>query len=144
MDANQLGRRNLTRDQFEISIGRLYRREKKTRAEAGSLKGKSIDQNDPCITADRIAGEYKVSAPTVKRYAKKAEEFERLEKEKPEVAKAIKSGERSFKEIKKEEKLKTAKAQYTQQTKQQIQTAPVVEVSYKNYNYPYSFYLQVP
>jgi hypothetical protein len=32
-----------------------------------------------------------VSAPTVKRYAKKAEEFEQLQDEEPEVAKKIES-----------------------------------------------------
>ena len=99
MDANQLGRRNLTKDQYEISIGRRYEREKTIGHGA-----KTAYQNDTqnIQTADRIGDEYKISAPTVKRYAKKAKEFEKLQEEKPEVAKAIWSGEKSFKDVQKE------------------------------------------
>ena len=47
MDANQLGRRNLTEDQWQISIGRRYNREKKGITERGNQYTKSAtDQND--------------------------------------------------------------------------------------------------
>ena len=52
IDKNQLGRRNLTDDQRIIIIGRRYNREKKSRSEAGSMKGKSIDQIDTSFTAE--------------------------------------------------------------------------------------------
>ncbi|MEA3416216.1 MAG: hypothetical protein U9R02_08695 [Thermodesulfobacteriota bacterium] len=51
-------------------------------AEAGSMKGKSLGQNDLSLTAGKLSKEYNVSDSTVKRYARKAEEFERLQEEK--------------------------------------------------------------
>jgi N6-adenosine-specific RNA methylase IME4 len=104
MDNNQLGRRNLTEDQWEISIGRRYNREKNQRGGDRGNQYVAKDQIDTLPTADRLADEYKVSAPTVKRYGKKAEEFERLRDEQPELADSIWAGEKSFKEIKKEER----------------------------------------
>jgi len=116
MDANQLARRNLTRDQWEITIGRRYNREKKIQGsnnqytQAKSEKG----QIDTFQTADRLAAEYQVSAPTVKRYAKKAEEFERLRADLPEDDfKAIANGEKTIKEAWRE--LKNEKRQQARQ-----------------------------
>jgi hypothetical protein len=62
---NQLGRRNLHPDQASYLRGKRYNAEKQDKG--GDRK--SIDQNDPLIesTADRLATEYKVSAPTIKR-----------------------------------------------------------------------------
>ena len=67
---NQLGRRNLHPDQASYLRGKRYNGEKLTKADAGAIGGSSKDQNDPCLpesTADRLATEYKVSAPTIKR-----------------------------------------------------------------------------
>lgn len=67
--------------QWQISIGRRYNREKLSKGfqEAGPGRGKTLDQNDPLFsTANRLADEYKISAPTVKRYAQKAKDFEEL------------------------------------------------------------------
>ena len=112
MDANQLGRRNLTEDQWQISIGRRYNREKKGITERGNQYTKSAtDQNDTKQTADRLADEYKISAPTVKRYAQKAKDFEELSKTKPELAQSIWSGEKSLKEVRKDEKKEEIKAE---------------------------------
>lgn len=62
---NQLGRRNLHPDQASYLRGKRYNGEKQ--AHGGQEPG-SRDQNDPSIrTADRLATEYKVSAPTIKR-----------------------------------------------------------------------------
>ena len=112
MDANQLGRRNLTEDQWQISIGRRYNREKKGITERGNQYTKSAtDQNDTKQTADRLADEYKISAPTVKRYAQKAKDFGELSKTKPELAQSIWSGEKSLKEVRKDEKKEEIKAE---------------------------------
>ena len=70
----ELGRRNLTRDQWELLIGDRYNRQKKTKAEAGAKGGSSKGQNDTClVTADKLAAEYGVSPATVKRAGKTAE-----------------------------------------------------------------------
>jgi hypothetical protein len=50
---NQLGRRNLTRDQWETLLGRLYNREK--RQDGGHGNQKSDRQNDGPNTAERLA-----------------------------------------------------------------------------------------
>ena len=112
MDANQLGRRNLTEDQWQISIGRRYNREKKGITERGNQYTKSdTDQNDTIQTTERLDDEYKISAPTVKRYAQKAKDFEELSKTKPELAQSIWSGEKSLKEVRKDEKKEEIKAE---------------------------------
>jgi len=82
MDANQLGRRNLSPDAFRLLIGRRYNRTKKA---AHRPKG---DQNDHLKTADKLAKEHGVSAPTVRRAAKFAEEVEKT----PELQDAIATG----------------------------------------------------
>jgi hypothetical protein len=53
IDANQLGRRNLTPDQFTLLLGRRYNRSKKTKAEAGAIGGASKAQSEPCL--ERLA-----------------------------------------------------------------------------------------
>ena len=65
---NQLGRRNLHPDQASYLRGKRYNAEKLTFSEAGAKRVASLDQNDPGSesTADRLATEYKVSAPTIK------------------------------------------------------------------------------
>ena len=68
MDANQLGRRNLSPDAFKLALGRRYNRTKK--AQGGDRKSeKSKDQIDPLIpsTAAKLAAEHSVSEATVKR-----------------------------------------------------------------------------
>jgi N6-adenosine-specific RNA methylase IME4 len=66
VEENQLGRRNLTPDQFNYFIGQKFEREK--RATAGRPEGK-LAQNEPISTAERIAMEHGVSRETVKRAA---------------------------------------------------------------------------
>ena len=90
MDANQLGRRNLSPDAFKLALGRRYNRTKKTKAEAQSFSVESRnskDQIDPCKnnTAAKLAAEHSVSEATVKRAGKFAEEVAA----KPELQKAI-------------------------------------------------------
>jgi N6-adenosine-specific RNA methylase IME4 len=82
IDKNQLGRRNLSPDAFKLLLGRRYNRTKKNDGQRGPQK---LDQNEPASTAEKIAKEHGVSAATVKRAAKFAEEVER----KPELQEAI-------------------------------------------------------
>ena len=74
MDANQLGRRNLSSDAFKMSLGRLYNRTKKARG-GDYASEKAIAQNEPKLnTAANLAAEHLVSENTVKRAGKFAEE----------------------------------------------------------------------
>jgi len=52
MDANQLGRRNLTPDAFKWILGRRYNRTKKADGQRGPKK---LDQNEPASTAAKLA-----------------------------------------------------------------------------------------
>lgn len=121
MDANQIGRRNLTKDQWEISIGRRYNREKKQ----GKRTDLTYGQFDHKLqTSEKLADEYKVSPATVRRYAQKAKEFERLETEKPDVFEQVKAGNKTFTEVKKEEKIEARKAEI-EAIKQKIESEPM-------------------
>lgn len=55
MDANQLGRRNLTPDAFKLLLGRRYNRMK--RQDGGHGNQRSGDQIDTPKTADRLAAD---------------------------------------------------------------------------------------
>jgi len=78
MDANQLGRRNLSKEAHDLLLGRRYNRTKKTKAEAGAIGGASKDQSDTCLdnTAAKLAVEHGVSEATVKRAGQFAEAVE--------------------------------------------------------------------
>jgi hypothetical protein len=71
---NQLGRRNLSPDAARFLRGKLYNSRKKP---TGKPKGVS-DQTDHISTAEQVATETGVSAPTVRRDAKFAEAVEVL------------------------------------------------------------------
>lgn len=77
MDKNQLGRRNLSPDDFRLLVGRRYNRLKK--AQGRPEKRDQIDPVIPQRTAERIAEEHGISAPTVKRAAKFAEAVDEIE-----------------------------------------------------------------
>ena len=86
IDKNQVGRRNLTRDEFSMIVGRVYAREKK--AQGGrSDRDFSGDQNDHPKTAEKVGKEFGVSPATVKRAEKlfhKVEEVKQERKREPE------------------------------------------------------------
>lgn len=64
--ANQLGRRNLTDEQKSYLRGKRYQAEKRT--DGGHGDQKSGDHSDtPIPTAAKLAEEYGVSVPTIKR-----------------------------------------------------------------------------
>jgi hypothetical protein len=77
-DADQLGRRNITPDQFTLLLGRRYNRAKKAQFSrpGNDNAAKREDQNDPrdsATTADKLAVEHGVSPATVKRAGQYAE-----------------------------------------------------------------------
>lgn len=127
MDANQLGRRNITPDQFTLLLGRRYNRAKKS---VGSVNQYTVakDQIEPRqTTAEKLAVEHGVSPATVKRAGQYAEAVAVVEKavpgfsqaapprqavikaaaiieKSPEKAAEILSGNKSIADVRREEK----------------------------------------
>jgi hypothetical protein len=66
IDRNQLGRRNLTKDQWLVAVGRLYNRTKKA---VGGRADRDVSggQNDHPKTSEVLAKEYGVGEATVRR-----------------------------------------------------------------------------
>lgn len=65
IEENQMGRRNMTPDQFKLCLGRAYNRRKQ---KLGGQLPKGVGQNDPPLsTAEKLAEEHGVSEKTVKR-----------------------------------------------------------------------------
>lgn len=90
---NQLGKRNLTKDEFTLLLGRRYNASKKTKSEAGAIGG-SNHQNEGCLTtAEKIAAEHGVSKATVERAGAKAAAIDSAV---PELQKAVKQNEASL------------------------------------------------
>lgn len=79
IDANQLGRRNLSPDAFKLLLGRRYNRAKKTQfIRIGNTNAKRDAQSEPReSTAERLAEQHGVSRETVKRAGKFADEVAR-------------------------------------------------------------------
>lgn len=106
IDANQLGRRNLTPDQSRLLRGRRYNRAKKTHSQAGAIGGASSGQSDHRLakTAESLAKQHGVSEKTIRRDAKVAEFVEQLKTTAPEKAKAISDGKKRIVEVVREVK----------------------------------------
>ena len=85
IDANQLGRRNLTPDSFRLLLGRRYNRMKKAQGARGKQKTGHFDPSSGHATADSLAAEHGVTEKTVRRAGKFAEEVEQT----PELQQAI-------------------------------------------------------
>jgi N6-adenosine-specific RNA methylase IME4 len=111
MDANQLGRRNLTNDQRSFLRGRRYNRTKKSMTLAGAMKGKASEEvaEAPINTAETIAKQHGVSERTIRSDGKKAEAIEKLALTNPEAAKAVTDGKKRFNEVRREIKLEEVK-----------------------------------
>jgi len=87
IDANQLGRRNLTPDQRTLLLGRRYNRTKK--AHGGDRKSEeSRGQSDPLKTAEVLAQQHGVSPATVKRAGQYAAAVDAIAKALPDSAPA--------------------------------------------------------
>jgi hypothetical protein len=130
MDANQLGRRNLSKDQYTLLLGRRYNRTKKKVTNPDGIGGKAnkIDDGKSChqqsqTTAQKLAKEYGVSEKTVRNAGEYAEAVEKLKDEPiatktrkdivkaaalidtaPEQSRAILSGEKSAADVTREVK----------------------------------------
>ena len=102
VDANQLGRRNLTPDQMALLRGRRYNRQKKS---ASFEKGKSWNGNPggkanavgdhfdhPQKTAESLARQHGVSAPTIRRDGQYAEAVEKVAAVAPDLPSRIAYG----------------------------------------------------
>lgn len=103
MDANQLGRRNLSPDAFKLALGRRYNRTKN--AHGGDRKSKG--RIDPLKnTAEKLAAEHSVSSKTVKRAGKFAEEVAKTPELQEAIAKRkpVLQVKREMKEAKREER----------------------------------------
>jgi hypothetical protein len=90
MDAHQLGRRNLSPDARRLLLGRRYNRLKRSPTD-NLVQNSPKDQNDPSgeSTASLIAKQHGVSAATVKRAGRFAEEVEGD----PEIKAAVEAGQ---------------------------------------------------
>lgn len=125
MDANQLGRRNLSPDAFKLLLGRRYNRVKKqgirndltsTQIDEKS-KITTVNQNDERLTtAEKLAKEHSVSKATVERAGKFAKEVEST----PELKEAIKTG-RPVLQVKRELKEK-AREERRQENRAKIES----------------------
>ncbi len=90
MDANQLGRRNLTPDQRSLLRGRRYNRTKKANdGSRGNQHGQAVDKVSVANTAETLAAQHHVTERTIRRDGKRAEAIEKLAETKPEEAKAV-------------------------------------------------------
>jgi site-specific DNA-methyltransferase (adenine-specific) len=65
-------------------------------------KGGQNDHLNLGKTSEKLAEQYKVSDKTVRRYAKEAEEFEKIKEDKPELAKEIWEGKKTLADVKKD------------------------------------------
>lgn len=95
MDRNQLGRRNLSKQDYKLLLGRRYNRAKKAEHDGGKGKERSGGQNDHHFekTAERIAKEHGVGEATVRRAAKFQEAAAKLGIEKDIAAGKVKATE---------------------------------------------------
>lgn len=92
IENNQLGRRNLTPDQFKLLLGRRYNRLKSQGFKGNQYSESGRDQNDPQqTTAEKLANEHGVSAPTVKRAGAAAEAIDNNAT--PELVSKVESGQ---------------------------------------------------
>jgi hypothetical protein len=92
MIINQLGRRNLTKEQSSYLRGLRYNREKSQ----GKRTDLTLDQNEPKFshsTASVLAKEYNVSEATIKRDGDFSEGLEKLEMKQPGVKDKVLKGE---------------------------------------------------
>jgi N6-adenosine-specific RNA methylase IME4 len=96
MEANQLGRRNLTPDQRSLLRGRIYNRLKK--AWGGDRRSKSQTATLICA-AEVIADKHGVHRATIIRDGKRAEFFDELQRVAPEEAQAVWRGEKRLNEV---------------------------------------------
>jgi N6-adenosine-specific RNA methylase IME4 len=109
IDANQLGRRNLTPDQRSIIRGRRYNRTKQDGFKGNQHtvgSGQNVHQQ---TTAETLAAQHHVTERTIRRDGKRAEFVERLAITNPEAAKAVVDGMKKINEVKRVVRLEEVK-----------------------------------
>lgn len=93
IDANQLGRRNLTPDQFTLLLGRRYNRSKRNQGGTGANQYVQSGQNvHSAKTAERLGEQHGVDERTVRRAGAFAEAVEVLAPLVPELPQALATG----------------------------------------------------
>lgn len=99
IDANQLGRRNLTPEQMRLIRGRRYNRTKKapTGFADRNLSGGQNEQRES--TADKLAKEYGVSNPTIRRDGQLYSQLEELKTTYPEEVERVYQGKARIKTV---------------------------------------------
>ena len=87
IDRNQIGRRNLPKDDFRLIVGRIYNRTKKAVTDGGKGTPKATgDQKEHRLkTAEVIAKDFGVSPVSVRRYGKLAEAVDTIQQQQPEI-----------------------------------------------------------
>lgn len=83
MDANQLGRRNLTPEQFTLLLGRRYNRAKKSHGGDRRSDEVQVANSATRNTSARLASEHGVSERTVRNAGQYASAVEALEQALP-------------------------------------------------------------
>jgi site-specific DNA-methyltransferase (adenine-specific) len=129
MDANQLGRRNISPDTFKLLLGRRYNRRKKNvgAPEGNDNAGKNnVPKVGTLRTAEQLAEEHGVSKNTVIRAGKFAEEVEKD----PELQEAITQRKPAAK-VKKERKERERKKRI-EKTKQEIAIVKEIPIDFFN------------
>jgi len=105
MDANQLGRRNLTPEQMSILRGRIYNRSKKTQGtnnqhvQAKSESGQNVHFQESKPTHETLGDRFGVSGKTVQRDGKFVSDIESLEQYSPGIGQRVMSGEVKRKDV---------------------------------------------
>jgi phage N-6-adenine-methyltransferase len=87
VENNQLGRRNLTPDQFKLYLGRKYNRQK-SQGIRNDLTSRQFGEK--LTTAEKIAAQHRVSARTVERAGAIAKDIDNAA---PEIVKLVETGE---------------------------------------------------
>jgi len=94
IDRNQLARRNLSPEQISLIRGRIYNRTKKAAHGRADRDFWGYHDDPPKRTAELIAEQEGVSAPTIKRDGKYAEAVDTLKEIVPDIEEQLISGEK--------------------------------------------------
>jgi len=104
IDRNQIGRRNLSKDDYKLIVGRIYNRTKKAATGRGDRSFSGDQKEHPKSTAEVIAKDFDVSPVSVRRYGKFAEAVDGIQKEQPNLER-----ERVIEAAKEQKKVKALK-----------------------------------
>lgn len=117
MDRNQLGRRNLSKQDYKLLLGRRYNRAKKSAEESGKEGRARVGQNAPPSerTSAKLAKEHGVDEKTVRRAGEFQAAAAKLGIEKEIAAGKVKTTEAAV--------VKAAKALPKQPTREQVEAA---------------------